>query len=178
MKRAMVIAHQDDEVLWGIPEPDTTVFCCSTPHNDPKRVEQFFQSCWHLGVLGLVSPQRAGPFINSPSRLNPHSFLSSLDAFDEVLTHNAVGEYSHPDHIKVHDWVMNNYRGPVRRFGYGLEAAHTKTLTDEAFNRKIKALQCYNGPVPGCNGEITWRRLVSTFFGGKLENLRYERFSY
>ncbi len=176
MNRAMVIAHQDDEVLWGIPEPGSVVFCCSTPHDDVDREWQFFQSCNALEVKGVVSKQRAGKYVHSDVKLQLHEFLSGIHAFDEVLTHNTLGEYGHPQHKQVNQWVNYNYGGSVRQFGYNLPEAMVRTLTDAQFARKIKALQCYDGIVPGTNGERTWERMLRSFFGGKLENLRYERF--
>ena len=61
MKRAIVVAHPDDEVLWagGLPlrfPGDWTVVCCSTPAKDPVRAEHFFDACDVLGVKGKIFP--------------------------------------------------------------------------------------------------------------------------
>lgn len=173
MKIALVVAHQDDEVLWHLPDPGAHVFCCSTPFDDTPREGQFVESCYRLGVTFTVLPQRAGPFVNSPVELKPGIVLTG---YDMIVTHNEKGEYGHPQHIQIHNWVKNHYKGKIVTFGHGLKYAWTRTLTDAQLDRKIAALQCYRSPVPQCDGEITWKRLVRTFYGDKLENLRYERF--
>jgi LmbE family N-acetylglucosaminyl deacetylase len=174
-RTAVVIAHPDDEVLWGLPPAGATIFCCSTPRWDMERVAQFEESCAVLGCVGIMSPQAGRRFIGSGYPLKLDDLGPVLKHFDTIITHNSRGEYGHPEHVQVSEWVQAHCAAKrIRTFGYGVPAPVT-ALADADLERKITALQCYRSPQADKGPEPTWVHLVRDFFGGKLDNLRLER---
>src|ERR1051325_7321430 len=55
----MVVAHPDDESLWGAGivlryKKNWTVICCTVPYHDPIRAEKFRNACGVLGAAGVL----------------------------------------------------------------------------------------------------------------------------
>lgn len=171
---AVVVAHPDDEALWGLPPKGATIFVCSTPRFDMARVEQFEESCKILGARGVVHTQAGRRFIGTGYPLALDEFLKPLRVYETVITHNARGEYNHPEHIQVHDWVLKHFRGKILQYGYGMGGVE-KMLTDEELDRKIRAIKCYHTEMPGKPGAPTWQRFLEAWYDGKEENLRREQ---
>src|SRR6266705_2571148 len=100
MRRALVVAHCDDESLWfgGLlaAEPgDWTIIACSIPRTDPIRAWKFFDACEVLGAK-----PRLLPFVESgPLELLGNTDRLDLAGFDQIVTHNVVGEYGHRHHL-------------------------------------------------------------------------------
>lgn len=149
MKRAMIVAHPDDESLWGsgivMRYPgDWTIICCTTPRSDPVRAEKFLDACAVLGAKPVIM-QRVEPMANEP--------ITNFDDIDlseygHIVTHNAFGEYGHLQHKSVHRFVVRNYgKKKLTFFGYrpgALSGVHRIYLTEFEQARKMKALKCYN----------------------------------
>lgn len=151
-RRALVVAHPDDEVLWFagvlIRHPgDWTIICCSIPRTDPERGWRFFNACDVLGAKGRVLPYvEADP----NSDLQHLKLLNyNLAGFDEVFSHNAIGEYGHHHHRCVHRHVAAAAGDRLWVSGYGLEATDWKLhLTDREWERKLEALRRYDHTSP------------------------------
>ena len=125
MKILMVIAHADDEIIFGWPIlQDTTVqkeiLCCSSDKNNEER-----KWCSHRGeVLKNIYKNRGincrcldynSEFYRMETRQgsllrmqddiikNIHSF-----DFDYIFTHNPLGEYGHLDHKMIFDTILSS----------------------------------------------------------------------
>ena len=137
MATAVVVAHPDDETMWGagfIMNNPCTVICCSVPRVDPIRAYNFFRACEVLGAKG-----RLMPFTESePSQLL--SLSVDLSEFDRVVTHNSKGEYGHLHHLQVSRYVREHFDGEIIHFGYGMDGEPIKY--DK--NLKLEALKCYD----------------------------------
>jgi len=160
---ACITAHPDDEVLWAgglIQKGDWTVICCSVPRIDPIRAYKFYRCCDVLGVKGRVLPFSEG----DPSENFRHlDAIEDLNSFDGVLTHNATGEYGHVHHRFVHNYVVDNFNGPVFTFGFG-KGKYQYALTDDEVHRKMMALQCYDHRLPyGGSTPMKWEALLHRY---------------
>lgn len=143
MSRVLVIvAHNDDEVLWAggylAANPMTDVLCCSVPKAKPERAVYFFDACHALGVYGFIAGGLAG---NGLVDVTPAMRIACQ--YDEIITHNHVGEYGHPAHIQVHE-AMKKLCMPMRVFGFGLELG--PPMPEPLYQRKLEALACYRNP--------------------------------
>ncbi len=169
---AYIVAHPDDETLWFMPSPGDLVFTCTRPTRDPDRVAQFHQACDILGVHGEVGlePDEVGGRLSNIG-VNRQTVL---DVNFDIITHNAVGEYGHPQHQQVHNLVMTCRPEDTMQFGYGMLGTKTRVLTDSQLERKIAALKCYTRPIR--KNWPTWQACVDLYFGGRLENLRTETY--
>jgi hypothetical protein len=173
-RRAMVVAHPDDETLWGggllAEDPSIQVFVCSKPARDPARVEQFFKACAIYGVQGSVWSQP-----DSMPYLDPYKYLNGMDGFDEIITHNHAGEYGHSHHRQVHEYIRKHFRGRIITFGHGI-AAPTVELSEEHWDKKLRALKCYETILTHAFPQRTaWEWCVKLYFDGDVEKLRYEK---
>jgi hypothetical protein len=135
MRVAVVVAHPDDEVLWFgelIRKLSPDIYCCMTPKQDPRRAVAFFDVCKKVGSRPVLLPDFEFYWID-------------LSPYDAVVTHNYKGEYGHKDHVRTHDYVVNNFDGQVICSGYGLDG----NAELEADQDKIDLIKTYNYPWRG-----------------------------
>ncbi|MEP9389649.1 hypothetical protein [Mesorhizobium sp. KR9-304] len=167
MKRALVVAHPDDETLWFggllIAEPGRWhVFCASTPRADPVRAQRFHVACDHIGAIyseisGIVESDPSGPL----DQLNVR--LPDLTDYDQIVTHNAAGEYGHRHHVSIHDYLVARYPSQVVTGCYGMPAGAKRIeLTAEQYDRKVQALRCYDHVSPS-DGKPKWQALIERY---------------
>lgn len=164
MRRALVVAHPDDESLWfgGLlaAEPgDWTVICCSIPRADPERAWKFFDACEVLGAKA-----RLLPFAETHAK-EPllHVDLIDLSRFDQVVTHNTVGEYGHGHHVWLNRILTARYPDKVVTGGYGrAPGAKWIALSDHQIGIKMAALRCYDHTSP-TDGKPKWRALLERY---------------
>ena len=122
MNVLMIMAHPDDEVIFGWPvlQNDSfrkTVLFCSTDLNNPSRAwcahrsecAKRFLNSLSVDVVCLDYPSE---FYKMDVRKGGlarfcDDVLASIDNldFDVIFTHNPIGEYGHLDHILVHSVV-------------------------------------------------------------------------
>jgi LmbE family N-acetylglucosaminyl deacetylase len=172
VKRALVVAHPDDETLWFgglvIAEPGRWhVFCASTPRTDPVRAQKFLAACDILGadcseISGIVESDPSGALDWLPYR------LPDLTDYDQIVTHNAVGEYGHRHHVSIHDYLVARYPSQVVTGCYGMQAGERRIeLTVEQYDRKVQALRCYDHVSPS-DGKPKWQALIERY-GGQFD---------
>lgn len=178
-KAAMVVAHPDDETLWGAgwilanATDEFTVICCSTPKRDPVRADKFRDACAVLRATPwqCYAVDRGG---HAPLDLRG---LPDLMQFDYVVTHNHMGEYGNPHHVQVNHYVREHFQGrPTYCFGRGLNHASSFTLSDEQAARKLEALKCYSH-VSSADGMPKWRALIDRYFDGDVNKLAEESYT-
>lgn len=123
----MVLAHADDEVIFGFPffqgDAEVTLLTCSDDARNPDlpwlapRSEVLKRVCSDRGARLEVVP---GPsnFYRLPaaglSRLYEtvsHRVRDLAGSHDLVFTHNPHGEYGHPDHKLVFEIVCGSCGG-------------------------------------------------------------------
>ena len=164
MKRALVVAHPDDEALWfgGLlaSEPGNwTIICCSIPRTDPIRAWKFFDACEVLGAK-----PRLLPFIET----SQHESLGNIDRleladFDQIITHNSVGEYGHLHHVTINRALMARYPDKVITGGYGKSPGPKRVaLNVDQLATKMAALRCYDHTSPS-DGKPKWWALIDRY---------------
>lgn len=179
MRAALVVAHPDDETLWGAgwilthPDEQFDVLCCSVPRMDPKRGQQFHDACGVLGVKGYMLTGK-----DHPSRaLELGPLEEMMRDYKYVVTHNYLGEYGHPHHIQVHHYVAERFRGRVVNFGRGLPRPdYLARLTPQQAEKKLQALQCYSNVSP-TDRQPKWKALLERYFHNDLARLGEETYA-
>lgn len=165
-KGAVVVAHPDDETLWGggfiVRHPGVKVICCTIPRRDPIRAVRFFDAVEALGGFPVLLP------FQEPSANDHIQHLEALDLsqYDWILTHNEVGEYGHQHHVDVHNYVIDSTSCPVYTFGYNSHSgrgAIVNTFDDGTWGRKLAALQCYDHQSPADSGLPKWQALLERY---------------
>jgi LmbE family N-acetylglucosaminyl deacetylase len=165
----MIVAHPDDETLWGgaymLRHPgDWLVQCCSVPVSDPIRAIKFHEACKRLGATGFVLPNRDEYGI-------PLADLSGLNLdHDLIVTHGAAGEYGHPHHVQVSEYVRTHARGRVVTFG----GPSVLELTRAERARKLHALKAYDHVLPYEGVPMAkWEALLARYGASWLERETY-----
>lgn len=179
MKRALVVAHPDDETIWFggllIAEPgEWDVYCLSTPRADPVRAVLFHDACKRLGArysaISMFVEPPAGAGLDRMDERLPHD----MSAFDQIVTHNHIGEYGHKHHVSVHEFIAAQWPDKMVTGGYGLPAKPKRVaLTDDQLARKVEALKAYDHVSP-TDGFPKWRALLERY--GGAYDLRVETY--
>lgn len=159
--KVMIVAHPDDELLWGgkhLLEDDYLVVCLTRGKDKIRRAE-FEAVLAETGDQGLILsyPDKIGS-----KRSNWKLWRKQMEAdlkvilqyqdWELVATHNAKGEYGHPQHIMTHQSVKKVYqeigcKAELNWFGryyvddkvpYDLEE-----MDKEIYNQKRKIAKLY-----------------------------------
>ena len=131
-RSAVVVAHPDDEILWlsaALAEANPVVFCFGAPVGQPDKAAARQRAVAALGLpyladlaipesgvrklvdwsdpsltpTGMAIADPAGQArydANFPLLLT--ALRPLLTGITDVYTHNAWGEYGHPEHVQVH----------------------------------------------------------------------------
>lgn len=153
MKKLMVVAHPDDETIWGgrriTGDPRNTwhVICCTMP-GDRERVARFGDALNVLGATGEILPI---PDETRPMSLDEQSivtgrvsdFLTEND-ITELVTHGPAGEYGHPRHKQLNQLITSTFNDVASVMWFSLSA------TDRIWpkGRHFRALEVYFGSIP------------------------------
>jgi hypothetical protein len=166
-RRALVVAHPDDETLWAgglvLRHPgDWTVICCSIPRRDPIRAWKFFGAVRALGGRGEIIP-----FVEpGPTEPLGHLDLLDLDGFDLIVTHGPAGEYGHAHHKQVCAHVTAGWADRTLTIGMraGGEGAHLVSLDMAEWQAKVAALHCYDHCLPYEGADMPkWEALLRRY---------------
>jgi len=119
---ALVLAHPDDEVIFGWPvlrEADKLLICSSDLHN-PKRPfgtrrKDALQCVCDLSGIEVECLDWPSEFYKLNERNGAleafcQDVLNHIPDADVIFTHNPEGEYGHMDHKLVHDIVAHSGR--------------------------------------------------------------------
>lgn len=163
-RRALVVAHCDDEALWfgGLvaSEPgDWTIIACSIPRTDPERAWKFFDSCAVLGAKPRLLPfTEAGPG-------EPLKRLEQIDltGFDQIVTHGTCGEYGHVHHLQINRWLTSTFPAKVLTGCYGKSAGpRVVKLNERQLGVKMAAIRCYDH-TSTTDGKPKWQALIERY---------------
>ena len=164
MRRALVVAHPDDESIWfgGLlaAEPgDWTIICCSIPLTDPERAWKFFNAC-----DVLRAKPRLLPFVERGARDDLlHLDLIDTSQFDEIVTHGVVGEYGHRHHVQINRWLTMVSPDKLLVGCYGKLAGPKRVVLNEhQLGIKMAALRCYDH-TSLIDGKPKWRALLDRY---------------
>ncbi len=114
----IIVAHPDDEIIfcWPVLKQSKEIIACVS-----DRTGQFME-CFRDGrrITALVEignllgvPTRCldlNSFFSKESSLGSKTVSAAAKAARQIFTHNAWGEYDHPDHKLVHKLVQENSR--------------------------------------------------------------------
>lgn len=129
--KLMIVAHPDDELLWGgahLIEDDYLVVCL-TSGNKRVRREEFENVITNTEDKGLILayPDKINMrkskwrFCKNQIARDLETILNYKD-WEEVVTHNEKGEYGHIQHIMTHNLVAAAYSKTdcqARRYFFG-----------------------------------------------------------
>lgn len=103
----MIVAHPDDEALWGGEHllKDNYLVVCMTNGNNKTRVKEFeetMKKTKDLGVIlkypDLVNNKRDNWATSKAKIINDIKYILSLKKWKTIVTHNPEGEYGHIHH--------------------------------------------------------------------------------
>ena len=160
LRVAVVVAHPDDESLWAggmlLSHPEWDLFIVTLCRGeDPDRAPRFREALQRLGASGAMGNLDDGPEqFPLPALVVQDAVLSLLPgrAFDLLLTHSPLGEYTwHRRHLEVSRAVWNLWRNG------GLRARRLWQFAYEdgggAYPPRPRKEACLQLPLP----EETWQ---------------------
>lgn len=124
--KLMIVAHPDDEILWGglnLLSNSGWLVVCSTHASNPIRSQEFYKTMKLIGNnirFKMFDVEDNFTYSDDVSdRLYDNTpfdfYLQELASKDWtiVVSHNAVGEYGHAHHRKVHRMVKKYFHNPT-----------------------------------------------------------------
>jgi LmbE family N-acetylglucosaminyl deacetylase len=154
--KLLVVAHPDDEVLWGglnLMLQSGWFVVCSSNISNPTRSREFFRTMSYAAVTKFMMFDVEDKYVEEDEEADElydgSLFEKALNELSRkewklVLTHNETGEYGHAHHRKVHRMVKERF--PQAKFFAG---GHT--LTSSELSEKKEQLQFYKATQDICN---------------------------
>lgn len=124
--RLMIVAHPDDEMLWGgaeLLENNYMVLCITRGYDDVRRseFEAVMEATGSKGIIlsypDKIYNKRSDWRFCSEDITQDIQTVINYKKWDRVVTHNETGEYGHIHHKKTHSLVMDLYRTDGTNFG-------------------------------------------------------------
>ena len=116
--KLMVVAHPDDETLWGgahLTEGGWFVVCLTNGYNEVRKNE-FYEVMKESGNIGLilkypdlVNGKRSDWATSKPQIAKDLDFLMKYKHWGMVATHNPNGEYGHIHHKMTSKLMTESY---------------------------------------------------------------------
>ena len=114
----MIVAHPDDETLWGGAHLQSGGYLvvCLTNGNHAERAKEFQTVLQASGNIGLILsyPDKVGGKRDNWNHVkkqikNDLEKILTFKNWDDIVTHNAQGEYGHIHHQMVYQLVTTAY---------------------------------------------------------------------
>ncbi len=151
MSHAVVVAHPDDEALWlsaALAGAKSVILCFGAPFGQAEKAESRRRAVAELplsNIVNLAIPESGvhklvdwanpeltptGMAIRDPAGQRRYddnfarltaALAPLLQGVEDVYTHNAWGEYGHPEHVQVHRVIaalQKNFRFTLRFSNY------------------------------------------------------------
>lgn len=162
--KLMVVAHPDDETLWGgahLTEGGWFVVCLTNGYKEVRKNE-FYNVIRESGNVGLilkypdlVDGKRSNWTKEKPQIAKDLDFLMSYKRWGMVATHNPNGEYGHIHHkmtssLTTQSFYKNYWGTNLYYFGkyyssrhFGLVEEKMKKVPQPNVDKKIQLLRLY-----------------------------------
>ena len=120
--RVLIVAHPDDEAIWFAPETFDKIIIVFGDFGDGRSGDGRRKAVAEHPLADRITHLNLteSDFWRDATKRAQHEnnysklclYLHGLEA-DEVVTHNAMGEYQHADHLLVHKACMAVLNCPV-----------------------------------------------------------------
>lgn len=154
--RLMIVAHPDDETLWGGAHLQNGGYLvvCITNGNHPTRAAEFQKVMEASGNIGLIlsyPDKTAGErdnWIHIRTRLQEDlEKVMTYLPWELIATHNAAGEYGHVHHQMTHQLVAaaydaNSLEMPLYTFQKYYRATLLCKMKDDLTKISAEELRC------------------------------------
>ena len=147
LNKLMIVAHPDDELIFGGAElikygPEYKVVCLTNKSNKTRSKEfEFVMKKLKVGSWEMFDHE--DDLHNPPERYNIESILLSK-RWKKIVTHNPIGEYGHPQHKAVFDFIKEYIDKIILEDILYIFSKSDKKLNPDILNKKKKLLELYN----------------------------------
>lgn len=177
MRNLAVVAHPDDEILFMggtlhklCCDGEYCKIVCITHDKEHGRDPQFVEVCKMLGADHVQLNLEMGwkPHVPSWDMVWLRTKLGAIyheRPWDRIFTHNAQGEYGHPQHVKVHE-AMSIFSCEKRYFCIEPTGEIRVELQQPDRDWKIKAAGVYARKTKALMAYPFFDREIETFTKG------------
>lgn len=133
--RKIIVAHPDDEVIFLADALPGAHVICVTCGRDHVRAAEFKACIKAAGATGEIwnFNDIHGGWSEAEAKQLKCALKVAIKPGDDVITHNAQGEYGHPQHVTLNK-LLQEYRPSVTT---------ETTLTPAAIQEKYRLLSYY-----------------------------------
>ena len=157
-KNVMVVAHPDDEILWGgakfLEFESSTFVVCLTHGADQIRSNQFkkVMQLFQAGFTILNFPDDGGNGFTEEESLQICKEINEIinqEQVERVITHGPSGEYGHIHHKQVSEIVTRTLKDSSKLYFFDFEVIKENNAFVNHFDAiTTKALQIYFDFIP------------------------------
>ena len=172
IKNVMVVAHPDDETLWGWRafESNSWLVVCVTDCGQARKLK-FQQAVKGFGAIGICLglPDIATRDFNPDEREFLIRELTSLiqrDSVEIVVTHGPEGEYGHPIHKSISEVVSRLV--PSSKLKYFAFQDNPPPTPFSLLLMRGKALQTYFGYLGSATSFQVQEHSIQSGYGSKV----------
>ena len=173
----MIVAHPDDEVLWGgslLEDGSFWDVVCITNLANTKRRSNFFKVADLYGFNGkmfeFTDDIKVSEYENN--QLNDVIAQFGNDKkYNKIVTHSPHGEYGHPMHIKISRLVTNNVNEKNKLHYFHSSVATYKPLS-------AKRIQAYDVYFNNFSNILKWKKHDLYFSSARFLNIVKSVFAF
>ena len=161
--KLMIVAHPDDEALFGGAEllthsDEYKVVAVDEYHNEVRRAEYISS----MQLIGITDSEHWSGFKGGEDYHREKLIYELLRVLRErkykkIVTHNRQGEYGHPRHRALHD-VLNHLRPELL---WCFDKNHDERLPQELLIKKRDLLKVYGSQTDVLNWFSPWYEKIT-----------------
>ena len=116
--KLMIVAHPDDEALFGgaelLTHPTEYKVVAVDKSNNEVRRKEFMESMRFIGIKEFShwAGYKRGEDYNRKELISVLKKVLNERKWGKIVTHNKIGEYGHPRHRALHD-ILNSLRPDI-----------------------------------------------------------------
>ena len=161
--KIMIVAHPDDEALFGgaelLTHPEEYKVVAVDEYHNEVRKQEFIDSMEFIGIEDYEhwTGYKGGEDYHREKLIYELLRVLRERKYKKIVTHNRQGEYGHPRHRALHD-VLNHLRPELL---WCFDKNHDERLPQELLIKKRDLLKVYGSQTDVLNWFSPWYEKIT-----------------